>query len=92
MMKIVFRIHAIQRMFERSVSVTDIRAVLESGETIEEYPDDTPFPSRLVLGWRHERPLHVVVANNLVDEEMIMVTVYEPGLDHWESDFKRRKQ
>jgi hypothetical protein len=33
-MKIIFRIHAIQRMFGRGVSAEDVRAVLESGETI----------------------------------------------------------
>ena len=41
-MKIIFRIHAIQRMFLRGITDTDIRYVLENGETIEDYPDDTP--------------------------------------------------
>ncbi len=50
-MKITFRAHALQRMFERKISPADVRAILESGETIEEYLDDIPYPSRLVLGW-----------------------------------------
>jgi hypothetical protein len=91
-MKITFRIHAIQRMFERSISADDVRAVLTNGITIEEYPEDTPYPTRLLLGWRGKRPLHIVVASNEVDDEQIIVTVYEPDLNHWESDFKRRKR
>ena len=47
---LVFRIHAIQRMFERSVTRADVREVLATGEVIEQYPDDTPYPSRLILG------------------------------------------
>lgn len=48
---LIFRGHAIQRMFERAVTVDDVVLVLREGETIESYPDDKPYPSRLVLGW-----------------------------------------
>ena len=90
-MKLTFRIHAIQRMFERQISPEDVRSVVESGETIQEYPDDTPYPSRLVLGWKIERPTHIVVADNDVANEKIIVTVYEPDPAQWTDDFKRRK-
>jgi len=90
--KLIFRIHAIQRMFERKVDAGDIRAILESGETIENFPDDLPYPSWLILGWRGKRPLHVVVADNPGEDEVIIVTVYEPEVRQWESDFKRRKR
>jgi hypothetical protein len=49
--RLVFRLHAVQRMFQRAISEIDVSAVLATGETIETYPDDTPYPSRLVLGW-----------------------------------------
>jgi hypothetical protein len=91
-MKLIFRIHAIQRMFERKVDPEDVRAILESGETIETYPDDQPYPSRLILGWRGKRPLHVVAADNSEEDEVIIVTVYEPDIRQWETDFKRRKR
>jgi hypothetical protein len=32
-------------MFQWQVGVVDVRAVLETGDSIEEYPDDTPFPA-----------------------------------------------
>ena len=62
MKKLVFRVHAIRRMFERRISDEDIKDAIETGETIEEYPDDTPYPSELKLGWRGSRPIHVVLA------------------------------
>ncbi len=89
--RFVFRVHAIQRMFERRIDEHDVRAVLSSGEVIEEYPADKPYPSRLWLGWRGVRPIHIVAADNSADDEIIIITVYEPDLAHWESGFRRRK-
>ena len=88
---LVFRIHALRRMFERSISVADIRQVLSTGENIENYPEDTPYPSRLVLGWSGRRPLHVVVADNAEGDETIVVTVYGPDPAQWQPGFKRRR-
>ncbi len=65
--KIIFRTHAIQRMFQRRVDEKDVRSVLETGEIIEIYSDDTPYPSRLILGWLGNRPLHIVAADNIDD-------------------------
>jgi len=65
---------------------------LETGEVIERYPDDRPYPSRLVLGWREDRPLHVVVAEQAEADTLIVITVYEPNPALWEDDFKRRRQ
>lgn len=89
---LVFRVHAIQRMYQRNISDDAVRAVLVTGETIEGYPDDTPYPSRLMLGWQGLRPLHVVVADNADDQVSIIITAYEPDPSEWEADFKRRKQ
>lgn len=89
--KYIFRVHAVRRMFQRGIDENEIGDILEKGETIEEYPDDVPFPSRLVLGWSGHRPLHVVVADNQKSGERIVVTVYEPGSDQWDNEFKRRK-
>ena len=91
-MRVVFRVHALQRMFERRITEEDVRHVLETGETIEEYPDDRPYPSRLVLGWRGKRPLHVIVAEDAEDSALIVITVYEPNTTLWEEDFRRRRQ
>jgi hypothetical protein len=89
-MKITFWAHAVQRMFERTVSLDEVHAVLSHCETIEDYPNETPYPSRLVLGWIHGRPLHVVAASNKRDDETIIVTVYEPDPAAWDSDFRMK--
>ena len=78
-------------MFERKIAVEEVEGVLGAGEVIEDYPNDTPFPSRLVLGWIGSRPLHVVIASNLRENEDIVITVYEPEPAQWQPDFRRRR-
>lgn len=86
-----FRLHAVQRMFERGVSADDVRQVIQTGRVIEDYPEDKPFPSCLILGYVGRKPLHVVLAVDRVENRAIVITVYEPDLDLWEPDFERRK-
>lgn len=88
--KITFRVHAIQRMFQRSISVDDVRQVLSIGEVIEDYPDDTPYPSKLILEWIKGRPIHVVAAYNSDEKEIVVITVYEPDPLQWDQDFRKR--
>ena len=90
-MKVTYRVHAVRRMFERGISEAQVRQVLEGGEEITAYPDDKPYPSRLLLGWQGGRPLHVVAAYNTRDDEEIVITVYEPEAALWEDGFKRRR-
>jgi hypothetical protein len=79
-------------MFQWRVGVADVRAVLETGDAIEEYPDDTPFPSRLVLGWRGGRPLHVVAADDPGTDQTVVITVYQPDPNRWEANFRTRRR
>jgi hypothetical protein len=88
--RLVFRVHAIQRMFQRNISTEEVRQIVATGETIETYPDDQPFPSRLVHGWNGSRPIHVVLAENAADRETIVITVYQPNAAEWEPGFRRR--
>jgi Domain of unknown function (DUF4258) len=89
--RIVFRVHAIRRMFQRQISVDDVREALAAGQIIEEYPEDGPYPSRLVLGRTGNRPIHVVAAHNSEDEEVVVITAYEPDPTQWDREFKRRR-
>jgi sulfur transfer protein SufE len=77
-------------MFERKISAEEIRYVLETGDVIEEYPEDTPYPSRLILGCYKSRFVHVVAADNTSDEEIIVITVYEPDPSEWDPDCRKR--
>jgi beta-phosphoglucomutase-like phosphatase (HAD superfamily) len=86
----IFRVHALARMFERRISVEDVRAVITQGDVIQAYPDDKPYPSKLLLGWIGSRPLHVVVAEDTADGILIVVTAYEPDPVQWDPGFKRK--
>jgi hypothetical protein len=88
----IFRIHAIQRMFERRVSEENVRQVLQFGEMIEDYSDEMFYPSGLMFGRRGDRPLHVVMAENAKEDELVVITVYEPNPTQWKSGFRNRKQ
>ena len=85
----MYRVHAVQRMAERGIREEDVARVISEGKEIETYPDDKPYPSRLLLGWIERRPIHVVTA--AAEHEIIVITVYEPDPDLWESSFERRK-
>jgi hypothetical protein len=89
--KLVFSGHALGRMFQRAIRPDEVRAVVESGEAIEHYPDDVPFPSQLLLGWVEGRPLHVVVAVDAVTGTAHIVTAYVPDPSLWEPDCRRRR-
>lgn len=79
-------------MAERQIDRDTVLRILLEGEVIEEYPDDFPFPSALILGWHGERPLHIVAAWNEKLGVGYLITIYEPGLDYFEIDFRTRKQ
>jgi hypothetical protein len=85
------RQHAAQRMLERSISVADVLVALNSAATIEDYPGDTLFPSRLTLGWVGQRPIHVVWATAASTGRVVIITVYEPDTEEWDNTFRRRR-
>lgn len=78
-------------MFQRRISEEDVKQVLATGEIIESYPNDIPYPSKLLLGWRGNRPLHIVAADNTDNDETVVITVYQPHPHEWEAGFARRK-
>jgi len=88
---LVFRVHAIQRMFERGINETDVRDVLENGEVIESYPDDAPYPSFLVLGFVGGRPIHVVASDASDQHATVVISVYEPDLRRWDQTYRYRR-
>lgn len=90
-MSFIYRVHAIERMFQRDISEEEVEEVVISGETIESYPDDRPYPSYLALGYVQKRAIHVVYAKG-EGGVFIIITVYEPSLNRWDQDWKTRKE
>ncbi|HUE99866.1 MAG TPA: DUF4258 domain-containing protein [Anaerolineales bacterium] len=89
--EIIFRVHAIQRMFERNVSVKRVVGAIETGETIEDYSAEMLEPSRLILGFQGKRPFHVVASKNPETNVTTIITVYIPEPDKWDKNFKGRR-
>lgn len=94
---IILTDHVYQRIYEREVTPADLINVLMNGEIIEQYPDDYPHPSCLILGHSlDQRPLHIVCATGKTKyaqkPAIWMITVYEPDEDKWDNDFKTRKE
>ncbi len=88
---VIFRIHALHRMFERDISATDVRDVLENGRVVEHYPHDLPHPARLMLGWCDGQPIHIVVSYDPENRVTVVVTVYEPDPLRWDASYTHRR-
>lgn len=89
---LIYRIHARQAMFTRSISDECVEQILQSGTVIEDYPHAFPFPAKLLLGWCNTRAIHVVAAEDRTKQKVIIITAYEPTLDKWELDLKTRRK
>jgi hypothetical protein len=75
----------------RKIALDEIETAILSGVIIEPYPDDPRGASCLIMGYSNEgRPLHVL-CGNLTEDELLIITVYEPNPDEWETDLKTRK-
>jgi len=66
--------------------------VITEGEVISEYPDDHPYPSKLILGRIDKNVIHVVMAKDDINKENIMVTTYIPDPGIWSSDYRTRRK
>ena len=84
--------HALNRMDQWAVEARTLPVLIAQGETIEEYPHDRPYPSRLVLGWENTGPVHVVLADIPDSDEAIVITVYRPEPERWDNGFRTRRQ
>jgi hypothetical protein len=87
---ISYRVHALERLFERNVSCEELANIIRKGELVENYPNNKPFPSKLVLGFANNRPLHVVFTFNKDEKSAVVVTVYEPDSRKWTKNLVRR--
>ena len=84
--------HVFERMLERGISRCDVTDVLITGEVIEDYPSDYPYPSVLMHGKLGEKPLHVVAAFDSGQEVIYIITAYFPDAVHFMSDYKTRRK
>ena len=83
--------HAKNRLIERNINIENIKNAIMTGEIIEQYENDKPFPSCLLLGTAEQNKYIHVVAS--IDNEFLyIITAYYPDENKWELDFKIRKE
>jgi hypothetical protein len=89
--KTFLRVHSIQRIFERNISVKRVFQAIQSGETIEDYSTEMAEPSHLILGFQGKHPFHVVTSENPTENRITIITVYLPDPVKWNKNFKSRR-
>lgn len=83
--------HMFVRLIQRNISMQDVMNAIMSGEIIEDYPDDYPYPSCLIIGYTvGDKIIHVVCG--IGENEVWLITAYYPDMARWSSDFKTRKE
>ena len=65
--KVLISDHAAMRCKQRGIKIKDIRNAVNNGEIIEQYPEDFPFPSCLILGKTYSNQwIHLVMSDGEV--------------------------
>ena len=80
-----------EKLRERKIGAEDIEEAIRNGVIIEDYPDDPRGPSCLILDRSGGRTLHVV-CDRLEEEQILIITAYEPDPAEWESDWRTRRR
>jgi len=84
--------HAEEAAVDDHLAWDDIYYSVDSGEIIEDYPSDKPYPSCLVFGKSAKgEPIHSVWAYNPATQWCVIITVYRPAADLWIDWRTRRK-
>ena len=79
-------------MFEREISPEVVKRAVQAGEVIEDYPDDHPYPSVLLLHFEEGHALHIVAGMDEAGSTCHIVTAYWPDLNLWNADFRTRRK
>ena len=73
------------------ISRADVKNCIANGEIIEDYPDDFPNPSCLILGHNlNGQILHIIAACDNIS--IYIITVYYPDTNKFEDDLKTRRK
>jgi hypothetical protein len=91
--KVLWSRHAITEMIADDLDRGQIERSWQTCELIEDYPSvHRPLPDCLVLSWLTPcNPLHAVVAMDVEQDRLLVVTVYRPNDKEWENDWRTRK-
>lgn len=79
------------RLKQRSLGSEILIGEAESLEIIESYPDDKYLPSFLLRGVSGALVFHVLIATDVQDGNIRIVTMYIPAPEEWDSEFRARR-
>ena len=79
-------------MFERGIREKDVIEIIKTGEIIASYLDDDPYPSFLMLGFKNDTPVHVVITRDDETLNCYVITVYSPKSEIWQAGFRERRE
>ncbi len=87
-----FSLHAEHEREDEHLRVDEIEQSVQSGELLEDYPDDPRGHSCLILGYTEEgRAIHSIWGL-LTDSRVRLITVYIPLLPKWIDPRTRRRR
>lgn len=89
--KVFITLHAQERLRQREIKAKDIKNCIMTGEVIEQYPDDFPYPSCLIYGKTIKGDIIHVVASDSGSESRI-ITAYYPNELKFYDDLKTRRR
>ena len=76
--------HADEEAFNDDLTYEEIYSSVIQSEVIEDYPNDKPYPSCLILGKNFlGQPIHSVWAYNQENMWAVLITVYRPDPERW---------
>ena len=88
---IIWSAHATERLQLRGIHRNDVIHAIQCGKIIEQYPDDHPYPSCLVLGLSLQgRTIHVVCGSE--GTILKIITAYYPSEDKFDTTGEYRKE
>ena len=88
---IIWSTHAVERLQLRGIQRNDVLYAITVGKIIEQYPDDHPFPSCLVLGSDlRGQNIHIVCGTD--GNVVKIITAYYPTSDKFDETGEFRKE
>lgn len=89
--RVYWTYHVNMRLAGRHISRGEIFDAVDTYTIIESYPDDKYLPSYLVLATPAGAAFHVLVAADVQDDNVRVVTAYHPSPEEWELDLRTRR-
>ena len=86
--KVLWTYHVNMRLEGRHINRGDILGAVDTYSIVESYPEDKYLPSYLVLA-RGE--FHVLIAVDVEERNVRIVTAYRPDPEEWEEGFMSRR-